>query len=303
MREYFRTRLDRGDYAPRPLRLPDREPYFNRDGWANYAIGESLAFSFRSTVYTKESFDETLRDHWYYELVIPLRGEVSYVCGDQIASPRFPSVILFRPGEKHTGLLRKNCLYERYVFYFCPEAFSDEQSSLLEKLTRMEGFCMQLPTSRQQALLDLLHQLRCECEGECDLLLCRALSVQILALLTRFGQTGEEAESLPSRIVAVRRFLDENFRIVRSVEDVARAFFYSREHLSRLFKRYYNVSVSSYLIRCRLEAGERLLRSGKTVTEAAFDCGFESLSAFTCAFRRQYGTTPSEYGKAYSEEL
>jgi AraC-like DNA-binding protein len=38
-----------------------------------------------------------------------------------------------------------------------------------------------------------------------------------------------------------------------------------------------------------------MLASGKAVTEAAFDLGYSSVSAFTFAFRKELGVSPLAY--------
>jgi len=58
---------------------------------------------------------------------------------------------------------------------------------------------------------------------------------------------------------------------------------------------------SAYIQRRRLErAAERLDRpgDGATITEIAFDVGFNDLSGFCRAFRRRFGTSPSDYRAA-----
>jgi len=191
--------------------------------------------------------------------------------------------------------------YERYVFYFREETFSDRTSTLLRFADRPECFSLRLPEESRGVLLRLLDALKQECEGDCNLLLCRALAVQILAFVDRSGNEGASSVALPSSVVAIRRYIDGNFRTIDSVSEVAENFFYTREHLTRLFRRYYNISVSAYLIRCRLSEGARALEEGASVTRAASDCGFESLSAFTCAFRKEYGISPKEYAKLHKE--
>ena len=161
---------------------------------------------------------------------------------------------------------------------------------------------MVFSSDRFLRLTDLLEALRSECEGACNLLLCRALAVEIFALIDRFGGRETVSSSLPSHMLEIRRYVDEHFREISSVPELAARFFYTREHLTRLFKKYYNMSVSSYLIRCRIRFGAALLREGCSVTRAALDCGFGSISAFSCAFRKEYGMPPREYSSLYDKK-
>ena len=299
MKQYLQQRLNLGKYSPRPLQIPDTAPYHNLSGWDDYALGDHLIFSVRRNRYVKSNFPELPRIHDFYELLIPVSGEVDYVCENEQISLEPPSVVWFLPGRHHTGRLRRACDYERYVFYFRPEAFGEggTDGSLLGFTRRTEGFALRLDDRSQRILLELLSSLEKECRDARNLLVARALTVQIFALIDRCETEISPSSALPEKVVEIRKYIDENFRTIPSVSHLARQFFYSREHLARLFRRSYNTSVSSYLIRCRLRAGAEALSRGSTVTQAAFDCGFESISAFTSAFRKEYGIPPSQYKK------
>jgi AraC family L-rhamnose operon regulatory protein RhaS len=60
-----------------------------------------------------------------------------------------------------------------------------------------------------------------------------------------------------------------------------------------------NLSPARYLMRCRLEAAQRLLRgsSRPNVTEVALTCGFSSSQYFANAFRQAFGISPSTVAK------
>ncbi|MDO8540888.1 MAG: AraC family transcriptional regulator [Opitutaceae bacterium] len=68
---------------------------------------------------------------------------------------------------------------------------------------------------------------------------------------------------------------------------------------SRLCRRLTNDSPVRYLHLARLEAAARLLRTNpaRSVTDIAFDCGFQSSQYFANQFRRRFGQTPTEYRK------
>lgn len=52
----------------------------------------------------------------------------------------------------------------------------------------------------------------------------------------------------------IKSYIDENYATIGSVADLASQFFYSREHISRIFKYYFNTSITEYLMRKRIEA-------------------------------------------------
>lgn len=76
---------------------------------------------------------------------------------------------------------------------------------------------------------------------------------------------------------------------------VARSCGVSEGHLSRLFHRATGLTFREFMAQVRVEhAKGLLLRTGKGVTEIAFECGFQSLSQFHRVFRRAYGMTPGQ---------
>lgn len=67
----------------------------------------------------------------------------------------------------------------------------------------------------------------------------------------------------------------------------------STGHLSRLFHKSTGLTVPEYIGRIRADrARELLLASSKTITEIAFDSGFQSLSQFQRVFKSVHGCTP-----------
>lgn len=65
--------------------------------------------------------------------------------------------------------------------------------------------------------------------------------------------------------------------------------------LNALFRQHYHTTPAAFLARERVSAACAALADGRTVTDAAFAAGYESLSAFHLNFRRQTGLTPGEY--------
>jgi AraC family transcriptional regulator, exoenzyme S synthesis regulatory protein ExsA len=70
----------------------------------------------------------------------------------------------------------------------------------------------------------------------------------------------------------------------------------SLSSFKREFRQLYGVAPGGWLIERRLECAAHLLTStGISVTEIAFECGFEQASHFSRAFKAKFGQTPSEY--------
>ena len=71
---------------------------------------------------------------------------------------------------------------------------------------------------------------------------------------------------------------------------------FSKFHFTRLFKEYTYVTFYDYVMHRRMQAAKVMLAdSNLSITEIAFQTGFNNLSSFTRGFRNTVGQTPSEY--------
>jgi len=84
----------------------------------------------------------------------------------------------------------------------------------------------------------------------------------------------------------------------REIAALARAAGASLRTLQRLFLAETALTIEAWRQKARLVHAASLLSLGASVTTAAADCGYDSLSAFIAAFRRQFGVTPGRYRPA-----
>jgi AraC family transcriptional regulator len=93
-----------------------------------------------------------------------------------------------------------------------------------------------------------------------------------------------------TRVVLARRFREK-----LSLADLARAVFSSPFHLARIFRRETGLSLHQHLTRLRLRhALEHLADDKPDLTMLALDLGFSSHAHFSHAFRREFGSAPSQ---------
>jgi len=80
-----------------------------------------------------------------------------------------------------------------------------------------------------------------------------------------------------------------------SLNEIAREVSTSPFHLTRLFRAQTGTPLHRFLLRTRLAiALDRVLQGDDNLTGLAHELGFSSHSHFSAAFRRAFGTTPSE---------
>ena len=101
-------------------------------------------------------------------------------------------------------------------------------------------------------------------------------------------------QELDDTTAKIKQYIDTHYATITSVNEIAEHFFYTREHLSRIFKESFNISVAQYLSRKRVLESLPLL-STLGATNAGYTVGFRNHLTFINAFKRIMGCLPSEY--------
>jgi len=115
------------------------------------------------------------------------------------------------------------------------------------------------------------------------------------------GITYESRKHSKSRIVAASvEFIEKNYQLDLSVEDIAGAVHVSMYHLSRLFKQVKGMTLMEYLAYVRVKAARELLEStGLGIGHIAAEVGYPDPSYFCKVFKKIQGLTPSEYRRRH----
>ena len=93
--------------------------------------------------------------------------------------------------------------------------------------------------------------------------------------------------------VSLTRVMEDNFCFNLSLKEFASLSARSLSAFKRDFQKQYNTTPGKWLMEKRLQHAKHLITNlGKTVGEAAFECGFEDRSHFSRAFRKQFGESP-----------
>ena len=112
--------------------------------------------------------------------------------------------------------------------------------------------------------------------------------------VTSLGYAGHDAFSREVRQVVEAHIGDEYFSVKQFAEEIALCH-------SQLFRKMRNVlgtTPSQFIRTVRLERSRELLdERDRSITEVAFEVGFNSVSYFTRCFRTHFGETPSLYRK------
>ena len=99
------------------------------------------------------------------------------------------------------------------------------------------------------------------------------------------------------RLKVVYMFIETNYQRAISIDEIAKVTHLSNAAFCRYFKKMTRLTFTEFLNQFRIEQAKILLKSDKNVTEASFECGFESLSYFNRIFKKVVGINPMQFKK------
>lgn len=304
MIEKIRTNLSKGRYS-KQLPSASFEAYINKNGgWKDCLISNKIIFSHRENDYSEDYLPEKLHSHDYYELTFVFsRDGVEYTADGQCISLRKGMAVLTKPMRFHMFRLTRDMHYDRYVMYFkdIDGIFPDSAVMSFTKMGNSSCAVFELP---EQTLLSRLKSVEdALTDTESPYASARAyLNIcHIFVLLSDQKATVEEDIPIvaPNFISEIKEYIDKNFLEINSIEALSKQFFYSREYISRSFRKYYNTPIYDYVLNRKIQHSSLLLKQGASVRDSAHSSGFSNISSFIKLFRKYFGCTPSEYKAKY----
>lgn len=119
---------------------------------------------------------------------------------------------------------------------------------------------------------------------------CLSRIMHILAL-----ESPVTLSRIPEPLERVATYLRENCAVDSSLESLCELSGYSAGHLIRAFKQHFGLAPHAYLINQRIQMGQKALKQGRPIVEAALNAGFNDQPHFQRTFKRLVAATPNQY--------
>ena len=251
--------------------------------------------------------------HEFCKVLFLVSGSGGYFIDGQRYLLRSGDIVLIGSRSIHRPELDTDAPYERIILYISPEYLRQQSTAdcnLLSVFSGERGHVLRLPDSRRQKIFQMAAKLErdLEEEGYGREILSNA---GLLRLLVQLGRNQAQEETFgPSpvmprspRIMEILRYIDAHLSEELDAQAIAEAFFISKYHMMRQFRRETGTTVHLYITQKRLVRAKELMDGGMRATEACYQCGFHSYSSFTRAYNRHAGTTPTgRTGAAHARE-
>ncbi len=151
-----------------------------------------------------------------------------------------------------------------------------------------------IPAKNAQEILTQAEEFAVQCQDYSHLAgFCQSLCNELKRLASpRSIQRGGRENIRP----LVEEWVEMHYADNISLETAAVSMQYAPAYFSKLFKRLFHQTFTSYLTNVRMEHAKQLLRtSDDSIHNIADAVGFRDSTYFTRAFRRLFGCTPTEY--------
>lgn len=247
--------------------------------------------------------------HWHddIELILILSGEMKYNVNGNIFPLHKNEGIFVNSRQLHFGFSDTHteciflCILLHPVLLCASPAY--EKSFVLPVIRNYEApFVLLSPKiSWQQKILDEIRFLfKHRKDKTAPLKILSSFSCIWAMLYENISSSGAETH-IDNDLSAIRNmtdFIQKNYTVKISLEEIAAAGSVGISKCCRLFSRYFSQTPNNYLNNYRLaKSGDLLRETSLSITEIALSTGFNSASYYAESFRKWAGISPGEFRK------
>lgn len=127
--------------------------------------------------------------------------------------------------------------------------------------------------------------------------------IEVLKDILKVNANVTSEVKLSSHDVLINRakeFINDNFSLDLSLDDISKHLDISKYHFLRLFKDKTYISPHCYLMLRRVEKAKQFLQNGESIANTAYLCGFNDQSHLHRRFKALVGLTPRKYQKFFN---
>jgi AraC family transcriptional regulator, melibiose operon regulatory protein len=142
---------------------------------------------------------------------------------------------------------------------------------------------------------------------------CKVVLLEMCARLYRMALTnGSKKDSDRfagnsgdvNKVESIAIYVAQNYAQPLTVSDIGEAVGLHPDYANAIFKKAFGSTLSEYITAERISHVQRkLLSTDKSITEIAFESGFNSIGRFNAAFQKINGCTPRDFRKKYGQSL
>lgn len=240
-----------------------------------------------------------LHYHDHYELYFLQKGHREYLINNEIIEVYTDDILLIKPGIIHQTFGSK---FERILVQFNNNAFENifSQQLIDEIFSNNPDYILSTASEDIKNCFIKLHEAYCNN----DVILSTIVTLEILFFIKQNARSPITICNPASSelLTSIRLYINQNFNILNTLDEIANHFFISKYYLSHLFKKNLGITVIEYLTHRKITFATTLLRTTNLpITEITTKSGFNSPAYFFKVFKTINKISPYQYRKHYNE--
>ena len=254
----------------------------------------------------KNSGSQPTHAHPYYEIFYLLNGDCTFFVDHNIYKLNKGDLVVVPAGELHKSTYPQMGSSERYVVCFKKGNLKWLNELLGDDFVKqsLTSGVISIPEKRRDYVEALMNKMNFENDGQ-DILSPAFIRTGLVELILfiircqRYEQNVIKEIDVDNQLMQeIATYIYENYDKKLSLDDMSNRFHISRSYLSKKFKAVTGFGFKEYIVNVRIKNACRLLlETNKSITDIAFECGFNDSNYFGDAFRHVKGISPNKYRK------
>lgn len=244
-----------------------------------------------------------IHTHDSCEILLCVSGGKNFLIDDKVYSINDGDVFVMNQFEAHKITFLPDCEVERYTAQIHPQFIFSASTDMTDLsqcfYMRKDGTSNRIPLSSEESehIRGLFEEFSKESSYGDDIIkntvMIRILTFLNEKFLTCCVSSPDRVQNVPLNKAIL--YINEHLSDDLTLEKIAKCSYVSVNQLCKLFKSTLGTTVLKYIIGKRISQAKKYLKSGKSVSETAFLCGFNDYSNFIRTFKKEVGISPGKY--------
>ena len=240
--------------------------------------------------------------HWHseFEIIRVLSGSFELYLDNRLITLKEGESAIINCTAMHRGT-PKSCVYECIVFSLSLlyKKSNDVVRKYLRPIAHRNVSIAELPKdSTKEIINSIFYEAKMQ-NNMYELKIHSLLYELFISFYSNDSVINQERQQNQRQIEKIGELLmwiDKNYTEYINLTILSQISRLNQKYLCRFFKEYTGRTPIDYINNLRIDAAcYEMKHSGMSVTEAALECGFNSISYFTKSFKKYKGITPTEY--------
>jgi AraC-like DNA-binding protein len=244
-------------------------------------------------------FDFSYTKHAHEELAlgVTMEGVQEFTCNGSQFRSHPGNIILFNPGDVHTGNPGNGEALVYTMLYldtkdFYPLLWSTTESDQTQFRFAETHF---KDAVLQSLILELARIIADNKRLSVEYGHCRYQIAERLAQRIRLSSTDSRTRNKDTLLLKVQNYIHDNIIEDISIDDLSQVANISKYHFIRMFRNQFGLTPHKYILNLKVNKARTFLETGTPPSEVAQEFGFFDVSHLNRHFKRSFGITPKQY--------